>query len=131
MDASKKLRTFLDAHPRLCQKVEVEFDIGNGAGAWYVGQLLDTDKRRVAGLHVVIWDRSGARQEASVRKGIAGFMRSHDVHEVMAEIPEDNVLAQRFAKRVGLRHVGKLYRRPLADGSTSDMMLYKSVKGEL
>ena len=127
---SPRLKQYLDEHPQMCQTVAMDFDIGGGAGAWYVGHLIDTIER-IASVHVAVWNKSGMRQYSSVKSGMGSFMSEHGVDRLVAEIPIDNFLAQAFAQKSGMRRVGIMKQRPSENGSKSDVVMFEAVKGEL
>ena len=127
---SPRLKQYLDEHPQMCQTVAMDFDIGGGAGAWYVGHLVQGPEV-VASAHVAIWDKAGMRHHKEARESAATFMSNYSIDRLVAEIPVDNFLAQAFAQRVGLRRVGVLRNRPFADGSRQHVVMYEAVKGEL
>ena len=130
MQISSQLKSYLGLHPKLCQTVVVEFDINSGAGAWYAGHIIDGGER-VASIHIAIWDKNGLRQYDAIRLEGIKFMNEYNIERCFAEIPVDNILAQAFAKKVGMRLVGLLRNRPLADGSRSDVVMFEVLKGEL
>jgi RimJ/RimL family protein N-acetyltransferase len=120
---------YVDQHPRLCQSIEAEVPIGK-IGAWYIGHLLD-GLERVASVHVAIWDTRGQRDYSAIRASGREFMDAHEIDRLVAEVPIENTKAQRFAERVGLRRVGLMKQRPMADGSRSDVVMFEAIKGEL
>lgn len=124
------LPDYLAAHPEMCQEVAMAFDIGGGAGAWYVGHMLG-GQECVASVHIAIWDKHGMGKSSDTRRSAAQFMQDYRVDRIVAEIPTDNFLAQAYAQRVGMRRVGILRMRPFSDGVKRDVVMFESVKGEL
>src|SRR3990167_959943 len=130
MQTNNRLTEYLKAHPKLCQVVEMSFDISHGAGAWYVGHMIN-EPERIASVHVAVWDRNGLGRHAASRVSAARFMAEYNVNRIIAEIPVSNFLAQAFAQRVGMRRIGVLKQRPLSDGSKTDVVMFEAIRGEL